>query len=151
MDTLPILSELLCESNEEKDTRKLQTALYLAQKLTGNRYYRFRVTHGRVFSDELDQDVSQLTSIGFLNIYSKGNGHLYFNGCKRLVAKSVLGEKENELKNILRDLFKEDSPVLEAAATFKYFEEKQFGSPDKLNWFREVPDITKQKSMKLVS
>lgn len=60
------LTTLLQEAKTVAAPRNLQTAIFWGQAYTGCELYRFRVSRGKVLSDELDQEVAQLEAAGWV-------------------------------------------------------------------------------------
>jgi uncharacterized protein YwgA len=150
MNTVLKLAELITPVQRIQYPRKLQTAIYLGQALTGCTFYEYYLVRGRVLSDELDQDLVQLKSIGMIE-RSHFDGRVELNIISQNGHRSRLVGKEKELSAWFVELLKEDANVLEAASTLIFFARDESGNPDKhLRWFKELPPEVLNRAHKLV-
>jgi hypothetical protein len=152
METLLKLAGLISQSTEAADPGKLRPALYLAQHFSQHPLYRYRLQLGKVVSDQLDQDLTQLLSGGLLmRVDSQAQGVVSHTVAvnPRKVAAWVSTE-DKDLCKTLGGLLREETSVLDAAATLKFFEVERLGNPaEKLNWFRTLSDETRAKASDL--
>lgn len=113
-------------------TGKAQAAFFLAQYATGEHLYRFSLQRGRVRSDELDQDFLVLYVVGLAQVPNAAEAAEQAGG----PSPSLL----SSLRVKLQLLLKEDSDVVDAAATSVFFSEEKLGNPAaRLQWFNSLP------------
>lgn len=136
------LTEILNVDRTIEAPRKLQTAVFLAQRSTGCDLYQFRVSGGKVISDALDQDLAELEAGGWVSASCsvKGRGPEFV-----IHPRSSTGERlsdaELRFKERLNGLLGESTDVLEAAATMSYAAEKsRTGALGTLRWLRNIEE-----------
>jgi hypothetical protein len=137
---------------KQMEVRKLQPAVYLAQRLSGYAVCQYRLWHGMVVSNELGDAVDQLESCGLL-----------LTGCDIATRSKVVvhlwelkgGQSEaqtqvRDLREILSNLLDEDTGVLNAAATARFFHEEGLGRPEvSLRWYRALSDEVRERASRL--
>lgn len=141
MERLSRLSNILQSwGNQDRSNtpRKFQTALYLAQQKTNYHWYSYDLRRGKVVSNELDQELSQLNAMGVVASSCSIDGHSQ-------LALNIEG-KPNELTEEEQQLWQQfeafmgfQPDVLEAAATLIYFWKNRKSDPkEKLNWIQRL-------------
>src|SRR5436309_15831848 len=152
METLIKLVGLISQSTEAADPAKLRPALYLAQQFSTHSLYRYRLRLGKVVSDQLDQDLTQLLSGGQLTrVQSHAEGvvsHAVAVDPDRFAA--WVRTEDRDFCTTLTCLLTEETSVLEAAATLRFFTVEKLGNPEeKLHWFRTLSDETRARASDL--
>jgi hypothetical protein len=137
---------------KQTELRKLQPAVYLAQRLSGYAVCRYRLWHGRVVSNELGEAVDQLESCGLLlTVCDVATRSKVVVGLWEL--KTAQAEVQTEVRNlreVLSSLLDEDAGVLNAAATARFFHEEGLGKPEtNLRWYRALPDEVRERASQL--
>ena len=148
METLLTLAKIIGRAGNA-EAIKLRPAMFLAQEWSGVTYYDFRVGQGLVFSDQLDQDLSQLVSGGLVLQSSPAVGSevTFSPQAQGVQAAQVLSEEESKLVSSIVTLLKESTSVLDAAATSRFFERKRLGDPGEwLQWYRALPDPDRERA-----
>lgn len=151
MDSMIFLSTLLSKCEQIDSPRKLQTAVFLAQKVTGTALYQYRLSLGKVLSDSLDQDIAGLEAIGMLRPACETETR------KRQLqvrTEEALGsaplENHREFYEVFNSLFREQGDILEGAATMCRFRERPgAASPEDLLWFRSLGVGTRSSAIAL--
>jgi hypothetical protein len=140
--SLHSLSELLKEQDRIQSPRMLQTVVFLAQTCTGKHIYKFRASHGKVVSDELDQDAAILEARGMLQMvcsFPERRTELHVN---RAARPQFHDEDQGELADVFevaRRLLSEDTDVLEgAAALCRLNKARRPAAIDRLSWYRNL-------------
>lgn len=127
METLPFLSafrkRITCS-----ESRKVHCAVFLAQSFTHSYCYSFSLMRGRVFSEDLGQDLIVLMAERFAAVADalSSSSHALHRG-------------EEKLSRQLRWLLDQDTEVVEAAATLRFYDDEGLGDPSKkLRWYGEL-------------
>lgn len=132
MESLFFLYPTLRADFASIDARKLQCAFFLAQTSTQATSYSFSLMRGRVFSEDLDQELV------FLHIR---------NIAKAAEAMSVSPHADEGMyqrfSSCLSRFLDQETQVVEAAATNRFYEQEGLGNPAaKLRWYNELsPDV----------
>jgi hypothetical protein len=153
METLFKLAGILSASGST-EAAKLRPALFLAQEWSGVTFYDYKLGQGVVFSDQLDQDLSQLASGGLLirSDSSAETGITFTPSTHGEKAGGSISGTESRLRDVVVDLLKEPSAVLEAAATSQFFSRHGLGDPqERLQWFRSLPEGARERAKDLIA
>jgi hypothetical protein len=152
MTTLLRLAALINRFHSGADAAKLRPAMYLAQHRLGTSWYNYRLAQGRVFSDELDLDLSQLESGGLLRRVC-GTGSRSFKFIPHVANEGLqqwLTTSDELLVQQVRELLDEDREVLDAAATSSYFGNEELGEPgEHLRWYRALSEPERTRASEL--
>ena len=123
--TVAELSQFLSGVENLKELRKLQTSFFLAQHRSGCEVYRFRVRCGKVLSDELDQDLAQMTANGWIRpAVGVEDRQVHWRFPQDRPPEGKLSKLEALLREHLLALAQHRTDALEAAATRVWFEDK---------------------------
>lgn len=153
METLFKLAELLSASGST-EAAKLRPAFFLAQECTGVTLYEFKLGQGLVLSDQLEQDLSQLASGGFVvrSNGSEGSGVVLSPSAQSAWASTLVSGREIRLRDLLLELLHETNAVLEAAATSQFFLRHGLGAPEeRLTWYRTLPKEELERAQVLIT
>jgi hypothetical protein len=132
-DSLELLAELFVLRPVADQLRKLRPAFFIAQSRCDTVVYSFRLSMGRVVSEDLSEDLAQLWANGMIGA-----------GAPRVRRVEIYAKN---LSDQLERLFAEDEETLEAAATMLFFARRQLGEPsDRLAWFRQLPEPKKHRA-----
>ena len=138
MNTLALLSTF-GDRVTSTESRRLHCAFFLAQSSTQAPCYSFSLMRGRVFSQELDQDlvffqISRLThSAEALSSWAKETEATYAM-----------------MSKLLHWLLEHDTAVVEAAATKRFYSVEGLGDPStKLRWYDALPSDIKSAASEL--
>ena len=138
MNSLPMLSGFRARISGA-DTRKFQSAMFLAQLFTEASCYSFSLMRGHVFSEDLDQDLSILISERLTNVTK-------FLSTERFVHD----ETQETLAQTLRWLLDQEPDVIEAAATLRFYLAEGLGDPSrKLRWYNALSPATRRAAGEL--
>ena len=144
---------LLDDADLLEEPRKLQTAMYLAQERSTCFTYRYRLQKGRVLSDELDQDFSQLSGSGALMYrYDAERNRTEVVIFPLAEASNKLSTSEKALRAALKALLGTTAGPLEAAATLRYA--KGSVSPDlatRLRWIQSLDPTVREEAEALAA
>jgi hypothetical protein len=127
METLPFLSAFR-KRITSSDSRKVHCAVFLAQSFTRSYCYSFSLMRGRVFSEDLGQDLVVLLTERFAAAADalSSSSHPSYKG-------------EERLSDQLKWLLDQDTEVVEAAATLRFYNDEGLGDPlKKLRWYSEL-------------
>jgi hypothetical protein len=135
------LSEAIARRGAIDNPRLLQPAVFLAQQSTGAKLYRYRLTQGRVLSDELDQDMAQLEAAGVLTLVcSTASRRVSLMVTRHLRPVQGVTDQLTRLERAVQRLLEVNQQVLEAAATLRFLDDHGRGSAARhLAWLNQIP------------
>jgi hypothetical protein len=147
VDTLWRLASLIRGQERIASPRMLQTVMFLAQSHVGKQFYSFRTSHGKVVSDELDQDAAYLEARGILSVVcSVADGKVEFLVNQAADPRVDEFDETGEVQAVAMRLFQEKSEVLEGAASMcrmRLFDRER--SLNRLSWYQKLdPDAHSQ-------
>lgn len=138
-----LLAYVIASSDRAGNVDRLGPALYLAQLKVGKRIYAYRLAMGHVVSDELAQDIAQLSAAGVLEWADEAHVRLVdtFRSALSLKLRNA-----QQLGDAIASFIGEEETTLDAAATRTFFAVEGVGDPAaRLNWFRTLPgDVAKR-------
>lgn len=136
--TALLLTQLLELAERARHIRKLGPALYLAQREVGRSIYPYRLSMGHVVSDELAEEIAQLSSVGVLEWIDRD--HVRPTDLALWGRDAFATENADAFRQALEAFIGEDPEALDAAATHVFFTDEGIGDPFKrLTWFRALP------------
>lgn len=151
MESMLTLARVLGNPGSSLPARKLQPAFYLAQEHANHQVYAYRVRQGKVVSDELDQDLAQLSSGGIVAVLCSIHDHSPEVAVLSSFPSAIrVDDSAEPLRAKLRDLLMLDDLVLNAAATLTFFNTRHGREPNgELQWFRSLSEATLEEAKTL--
>lgn len=132
MTTFYQLFSLLQGTHLLGDLDRLQPAMYLAQRTTRQKLYRYRLCSGYVVSEDFAEDVEHLRSARSSERGADGN---------------ELSRQLAPLREALEHWLEREPDLLQALATTDFFRAHSYGEPSvKLKWFRALPDNVREEA-----